>query len=85
MRALVQDQAVGVGLAAELDAEEIGDLALVPAQERADRGDARDGPARDAPPHEKIFPLAAASEIAQFQFARRSGARRRPSACGRRR
>src|SRR5271170_155656 len=51
----------------KLQAEQIGDLALVPTQKGADGGDARDGAARDATPDEKGLPQRAARDVAKFE------------------
>ncbi len=65
----MQDQGIWFGVARELHSEQVGDLALVPAEERADRREARDGPARGAAPHKEVFALPAAREIAQLDMA----------------
>jgi hypothetical protein len=70
-RAPVQNQAVGFGMAGEADAKEIGDLALVPSEERADPGETGNGRGRPAAPHEEILALAAARQVAQLDLAGR--------------
>ena len=66
----MQHQSMGLRMADELDAEQIGDLALVPAEERADRGDAGDRACAGRTATRKSFAcLAAACEIAKLQLA----------------
>ncbi len=67
----MQHKTVRLGVAGELDPEEIGDLAFVPADERARRRNARDGATYRAAPHKEIFPLPATGQIPQFQPAGR--------------
>ena len=69
--AVLEDEAPGFGMALEFQPVEVRDLALVPAKERTDRGGAGHGALRHASPHEEIFTLSAASDIAQLEPARR--------------
>jgi hypothetical protein len=61
---------VRLGVAGELDPEQIGDFALVPSHERADPGDARNGAARDAPPDEEVLVRGTARDIPQLEPTR---------------
>src|SRR5271155_3987617 len=69
--ARMENEAMRFGMTIELNPEKIGDLALVPTEQWADHGEARDGSARHAPPHKEVLTLLAAREIAQLDVAGR--------------
>ena len=67
-RALMKNQPVRFGMAAKFNPKQVGDLAFVPAHERADGGDARDRPT-GVHRHTRKSPFGAARDIAQLDAA----------------
>ena len=67
LNAVMQDQAVGLRVVAELETEQVGDLALVPAQEWTDAGQAGHRAVRWATPLGEGRLARQAGDIAQFK------------------
>ncbi len=67
-RALMKNQPVRFGMAAKFNPEQVGDLAFVPAHERADGGDTWHRPTGGASPNEKVT-LWRGRDIAQLDAA----------------
>src|SRR5271169_1956281 len=65
----MKDKAIGLGVTKKLQAEHVRDLTLVPTQQRADRGDARDRTTRGASPDDEVLLAGLARHIAQFEAA----------------
>ncbi len=81
---IMKDKTIRLGMAGEFQSEQIGDLALVPAQEGADAGDAWERTARDTAQDEEILVHATARDITKFEVAVDQAAIHKPSASGRR-
>ena len=70
----------GSGWPAKVHAEEVGDLALVPADQRADAGNALHRSIWLGPPDDQAAALGLVADVAKLEVAARSDTRRRPSA-----
>ncbi len=66
----MQHEAIGLGVAAERQAEKIHDLALVPAEQRCKIGEARHLLPRRAAPHAETLTPCGSGEIAELEAAR---------------
>src|SRR5579884_489557 len=67
LRAIVQNEAFRFGMATKGNAEEIGNLSLIPTEKRANRRyTGYFCPMRRAPPHEEILFLSTAADITQL-------------------